>query len=207
MRSFLRCSTVAIATMLFTISAWAHHPMGGETPSTLWQGLLSGLGHPIIGMDHFAFIVAIGLVSAFARLSSPAVPLGLVAATVLGASLKWLGIYLPYAEVTVAISVVTAGLLVFRTPIRLKTTALAALVAALFHGYAYGEAIIGAEPAPLGAYLLGFSVIQMAIAGLAFFAGCRALNKGPFVLGLVRSTSASTISAVGLFAISATVLS
>ena len=43
--------------------AIAHHPMGGNTPSTLWEGLLSGVGHPIIGFDHLAFIVAMAFVT------------------------------------------------------------------------------------------------------------------------------------------------
>ena len=30
--------------------AHAHHPMGGATPETFTQGLLSGFGHPIIGI-------------------------------------------------------------------------------------------------------------------------------------------------------------
>lgn len=37
----------------------------------------------------------------------------------------------------------------------------------LFHGYAYREAIIGVGMMPLVAYLLGFSLIQYAIAMLA----------------------------------------
>jgi urease accessory protein len=37
--------------------------MGGEVPVTVWQGLLSGLGHPIIGIGHFAFIVGVGCMS------------------------------------------------------------------------------------------------------------------------------------------------
>jgi urease accessory protein len=199
--------TLALAAALaFSNSAWAHHPIGGETPSTLWQGLLSGLGHPIIGIDHLAFIVAIGLLSAFARLRSPVFPLALVAATVLGASLQWSGVTLPYVETLVAASVVVAGLLVFRSPKQLKTVGIASSLAAVFHGMAYGEAIIGAEPAPLGAYLLGFSMIQMAIAGLAFTAGHWALRNGPSVLRITRGLSASAISGIGLIALSTTVL-
>ena len=36
-------------------------------------------------------------------------------------------------------------------------------IAGLFHGYAFGEAIAGAERAPLGAYLLGLVVVQSAL--------------------------------------------
>src|SRR5258708_39001607 len=38
--------------------ALAHHVMGGRLPVTFADGLLSGLGHPIIGLDHFAAVVA-----------------------------------------------------------------------------------------------------------------------------------------------------
>ncbi|PKO63289.1 MAG: urease accessory protein UreJ, partial [Betaproteobacteria bacterium HGW-Betaproteobacteria-17] len=41
--------------LVASTSALAHHPMGGMTPQTLSQGLLSGLGHPVIGLDHLAF--------------------------------------------------------------------------------------------------------------------------------------------------------
>ncbi len=40
--------------------ALAHHPMGGVTPATFADGLLSGLGHPVIGLDHFAAVIAVG---------------------------------------------------------------------------------------------------------------------------------------------------
>ena len=38
------------------------------------------------------------------------------------------------------------------------------VVAGVFHGYAYGESIVGAERAPLAAYMVGFAVIQYCIA-------------------------------------------
>ena len=36
--------------------------------------------------------------------------------------------------------------------------------AGLFHGWAYGATIVGAEPTPIFAYLAGFGMVQMAIA-------------------------------------------
>jgi urease accessory protein len=38
----------------------------------------------------------------------------------------------------------------------------------LFHGYAYGEAVVGADMTPLLAYLLGFASIQMGVAVAAY---------------------------------------
>src|SRR5215510_12231222 len=49
----LLCRTALVAALsLFATSAFAHHVMGGKTPSTFVEGLLSGVGHPVIGPDH-----------------------------------------------------------------------------------------------------------------------------------------------------------
>ena len=50
-------------------TASAHHLMGGKTPSTFADGILSGIGHPIIGPDHLAFLVALGIAVGVGRLS------------------------------------------------------------------------------------------------------------------------------------------
>ena len=39
--------------------ALAHHALGGRIPSNFFEGFLSGLAHPVIGLDHLAFVVAI----------------------------------------------------------------------------------------------------------------------------------------------------
>ena len=57
---------VAFAAMAVAAPAWAHHVMGGELPQTFLQGLLSGLAHPVIGLDHLAAIVGVGILAALA---------------------------------------------------------------------------------------------------------------------------------------------
>ena len=54
-RSAALPSAAAMAILLTASPAFAHHAMGGGVPSTLGQGLLSGFGHPVIGVDHLAF--------------------------------------------------------------------------------------------------------------------------------------------------------
>src|SRR5438270_774512 len=44
-----RMSFLTSGFLLSTTCAHAHHLMGGKTPSTFADGLLSGLGHPLIG--------------------------------------------------------------------------------------------------------------------------------------------------------------
>ena len=56
--SYARAALLAAFTAALAADpALAHHMMGGRMPATFGEGLLSGLGHPIIGLDHFAALV------------------------------------------------------------------------------------------------------------------------------------------------------
>ena len=160
---------VALAIALFwgVEPAFAHHPMDSATPSNFWEGLLSGFAHPIIGLDHFAFVVAIALLSAFHPYGI-AIPITFAIAAMGGTGIHLLTVDIPAVEMIIAASVLTVGtLLAIKDQANLKLVTAIAAVAGIFHGYAYGEAIIGAETAPLLAYLIGFTAIQIAIASAA----------------------------------------
>jgi urease accessory protein len=159
------CPALALAVvMLDADPALAHHVMGGRTPSSFIEGILSGLGHPIIGLDHLAFLIAVGVAVGIEGLSL-LLPGGFVAASVIGVVLHVSGVKLPATELVVAGSVVLAGLLIARgaTLVPLAWSFLLVL-AGLFHGYAYGESILGAEAAPVGAYLTGLLAVQTVLA-------------------------------------------
>ncbi len=149
---------------LWATPALAHHPLGGQTPATALEGFLSGLGHPVIGFDHLMFVIAIGLL-AVAKAQGWLLPVAFVAATGLGTGIHLLGWALPAPETMIAASVVIVGLLLALGQ-NLQVLPLAGLgvLAGLCHGYAYGEAIIGAEMTPLLAYVLGVSMVQLVIA-------------------------------------------
>lgn len=164
----------ALLPLLWAVDgAQAHHVMGGGKPATLVEGLLSGLGHPIIGMDHLAFVIAVGLVAGMAGLNV-LLPALFVAASAAGVALHVAGIELPKAELVVAASVLLVGALIAMDAKAAGRPWLwAALFAAagLFHGYAYGESIFGAESTPLLGYLAGLVLVQAAIAtGVALLA-------------------------------------
>ena len=63
----LRAGVISIAGLL-TLSlfnpAHAHHPfgMGDSTDLSALQGLLSGIGHPLLGPDHLLFLLAIAFI-------------------------------------------------------------------------------------------------------------------------------------------------
>ena len=152
---------------LVSTSAFAHHPMAGKTPSNIFEGLLSGVGHPIIGVDHLAFVVAVGIAAALvgSRFLSP---LAFIVATIAGTVIHVMSVSLPAVELMIALSLVVLGAIVFMGR-KMPVAALAGVfaVAGLFHGFAYGEAIFGAEATPMFAYLAGFGLTQYAIAVLA----------------------------------------
>ncbi len=173
---FQQVCIAAALLMLSTAPAFAHHAMGGQTPFTFAQGLISGVAHPVIGVDHLAFILGVGIASAFigARFIMPLIFVG---ATLAGCFLQLQGIALPVAEIMVAASVVTIGVLIV-SAISVPASIYGALfgIAGLFHGWAYGQSIVGAEQTPLLAYLIGFTAIQYVIAA-AVVIGTRAAWK------------------------------
>jgi urease accessory protein len=159
-----RIIITSVALILMSAStAFAHHPMGGMTPVNALQGFLSGIGHPLIGLDHFAFIVAVGLFAAF-QPRRMLLPFGFVVATMIGALMTVGSFALPAVEVTIALSVVAAGLFLMwgRNIAGLPVSTLVPVIG-LFHGWAYGGAVIGAETTPILAYLAGFGVVQFLI--------------------------------------------
>lgn len=163
-RTSIQAGIAGLATAAFAGPAFAHHPMGGATPETIGDGLLSGIGHPIIGIDHLAFIVAVGLAAAFTPRRF-LMPLAFVVATIAGCLIAYGGGVLPLAELVISGSVLLAGALILSgRPIPAAAYLALFSVAGLFHGFAYGAAIIGGETTPLVAYLIGFGVTQFAIA-------------------------------------------
>jgi urease accessory protein len=193
----LPCRAVlsVIPFFLMTASASAHHVMGGKIPTTFAEGFLSGLGHPVIGPDHLAFLLAIGVAVGVGGLNL-VLPLLFVVASAIGVTLHVNGVNLPGAEIVVAVSVLFAGFLIARgraLPVSLWAILFAA--AGLFHGYAFGESIFGAERSPLHAYLLGLIIVQSVLTvGTALFVRRRASG----VSAIAPRLAGAVIIGVGL---------
>jgi urease accessory protein len=155
------------AAALFAASAalaHAHHVMDYAQPATALEGLLSGLGHPVIGIDHLLFIAGAGVLAArFAR--GYRLPLAFVLASVAVAGMRYLGVDVALDELWIAGSLVVLGALMLLASVPGQGLTVGLFLAAgSLHGYALAEAIVGAEPTPLGAYLAGLAIIQSAIA-------------------------------------------
>jgi urease accessory protein len=156
---------IALAAFsLIAEPAFAHHVMGGKMPVTFTDGFLSGLGHPIIGLDHFAAIVAVGCLAA-AHPKGWGLVIGFVLAMMAGVAAHLQGATVPGAEIMVAGSVIVLGaILLTRRDLSAAVAMVLFIAVGWIHGYALGESIFGAERTPLLAYLLGLAVIQSAVA-------------------------------------------
>ena len=198
----------AIALFLFAAQpAIAHHPFGGKTPDNFLEGILSGMGHPIIGPDHFAFVVAIGLLAAIKSKQGIFLPIAFVVATIAGTIVHLLALDLPAPELIISASVLILGIfLAMKESPNLGWLLGTAAIAGLFHGYAYGEAIVGAEMTPLIAYLGGFALIQLAIALAAFKIARLALKKVAEQPALALRFAGFTISGIGAAFLSSVIL-
>lgn len=191
-----------IAALALTATpALAHHPLGGLPMETFTHGLMSGVGHPVLGFDHLFFVIAVGVLSLFTaqRLLTPAAYIG---AMLVGCGLMYAGVALPMTELVIVASLIVAGgmLATGRSFGAVPVLGLFALFG-LFHGSAFGGSIAGQEGGIGGAvllgYLIGLGAVQYAI---ALAAGWVAATLGA---GSAASVNARLVGAavagVGIF--------
>jgi urease accessory protein len=143
---------ILLLLSLSPASAFAH-TRGGEA-----LGFLSGLQHPVSGLDHVLAMIAVGLWGA--QLGTPAVwflPVTFPMVMAFGGMLGLMGVRLPGIEIGIAVSAIALGVAVC-TEARPQLWVAVLLVAffAIFHGHAHGTEL------PLGAngilYSIGFVV-------------------------------------------------
>lgn len=183
-----RLLTAGLATLAAT-PALAHHPLGGLPMTTFAEGLLSGVGHPVLGFDHLFFVAIMGVAAIFTA-RRHAAPAAYVAAMLLGTALMYAGIGMPMKETVIVLSLLAIGGVV------LSGRALGAVPAlvlfagfGLFHGSAFGDAVAGTEAAIGGGvllgYLLGLGAVQYGIA----------LGAGYVAEKVLGATEASAVNA------------
>jgi urease accessory protein len=183
-RKTLIVGLIFASVALMADPAFAHHVMGGRMPVTFADGLLSGLGHPVIGLDHFAAVVAVGCLAAAHR-AGPALAIGFVLAMIAGVAAHVRGTTVPGAEIMVALSVIFLGAMLLRIRQIHAGAALGLfIVVGLIHGYVLGESIYGAEASPLTAYFIGLAAIQSVVALAAMFAARAVARRQADVLTL-----------------------
>ncbi|MEX2518146.1 MAG: HupE/UreJ family protein [Paracoccaceae bacterium] len=189
---------VFAATALAALPALAHHPLGGAPMTTLQDGLLSGVGHPILGFDHLFFILALGIAAQAAgrALSGPLAFLGAMAVGVIFVAN---GFQPPLVEPLIAVSLLLLGLAMIRGRM-LSTAPLLALfaLAGLVHGAAFGDAIAGQEGGAGAPVLIGYLVGLIGVGwALAVASGAVAVRVG----GGAPRIAGAAVAGVGMFLI------
>ena len=164
----MKKTLIAVAATLAATPALAHHPLAGAPMETFTHGVLSGVGHPILGFDHLFFIIAVGIAAALTGRLLTA-PLGYVAGMLGGVALILGGIALPAVELVIALSLLIAGaLLMSGRTLRLPIVMGLFGLLGLFHGWAFGQSLTGQEggaaTAVIVGYLIGLAAIQWPIA-------------------------------------------
>lgn len=156
---------------LSSLPAYAHTGIGAV------HGLLDGVLHPIIGIDHLLVMLAVGLWAAMrGGRALWLLPMAFLTAMGAGAALSLLGFTLTAAESWVALSVPAAGVLVWRNT-RVSSAWAVALVAvfALVHGYVHAAELT--DGADALAYAAGFLLTTALLHGLGVAVGLLAAAR------------------------------
>lgn len=207
----------AALAALSATPAFAHHPLAGAPMETFAHGMLSGIGHPILGFDHLFFVAIIGIAAVFTGRALTA-PLGFLAGMIGGVILCIGGVALPMVEVVIALSLLLVGGIVLMgraLPFSKAIVLFAGL--GLFHGWAYGQSLAGQESfnaMVLAGYLIGLAATQWLVAIGAGYAMSRLWKAteasaiqprlaGAFVAGIggflmLEAAEGAVFSALGL---------
>jgi urease accessory protein len=181
---------VLLAGVLLVSPALAHVQQGQAA------GFLSGLLHPVSGLDHVLAMVAVGLWGA--QLGAPAIwllPVTFPLVMACGGFLGLVGVPLPGVEIGIAASAILLGSMVAgqaRPP--LWTAALAVGFFALFHGHAHGTELPAGQSGLL--YSVGFVVATGGLHATGIAIGL--VHRWPWGRTTLR-VAGLAIAAAGLF--------
>jgi urease accessory protein len=155
--NLLKKTSLLAVFALVPMLAQAHH-VPGES-----NGFVTGVNHPIHGLDHILAMLAVGLWAA--QLGGRAmwmVPAAFVSLMTVGGALGMSGTHLPMVEAGIMASVLVLGLLIAASA-RLPLMASMAVVGvfALFHGFAHGAEMPKAASGI--SYGLGFVIATAAL--------------------------------------------
>jgi len=187
----LQAAITAWVLALVALPALAHVQEGQAA------GFLTGLAHPVSGLDHVLAMIAVGLWGA--QLGAPALwllPVTFPLVMAFGGFLGLLGLPLPGVEVGIALSALALGLAVatgWRPPLAVAAVLVAAF--AVFHGHAHGTEL------PQGQSGLAYSIGFVVATGLLHLAGIGIgfIHRWPVGRGVLRVLGAGVAAGGAYF--------
>jgi urease accessory protein len=189
-RAHLRSLAVLALAVQFSQVVEAHIRKGEAS------GFLSGVRHPISGLDHVLAMIAVGLWGA--QLGAPAIwvlPVAFPMVMALGGMMGLLGIPLPGTEYGIAASMILlGGVVLFELKPPLWMAALLVSFFAIFHGHAHGTELPPGQDGLL--YSMGFVCATGCLHGIGVSIGLvHRWTWGQLLLRL----SGGFISAMGMY--------
>ena len=189
MRPYFSFLLIALlSSLMMAQPAFAHVSEEGLT-----GGFISGYIHPLLGWDHVAAMVAVGIWGAF--LGSRAIwvlPIVFPFIMVIGGILGMVGVPVPFIVPGIALSSIIIGLAIafkWRAPLWIASVIVGLF--AIYHGYAHGQNLPAASN-PI-AFALGFVLGSgtLHLIGILFSLierynwGVKALQLGGIIIALV----------------------
>ena len=162
-------ATILLFTIVIAVT-YSDSPALAHSGGGFGGGFVSGFTHPILGWDHVAAMIAVGLWGAF--LGLPAIwilPIVFPLIMALGAVAGIIGLPVPAVETGIALSAVVLGLMiVFAVKAQIWLAAIIVGAFAIFHGCAHGTELPATANA--FAYAVGFVISTglLHMIGIAF---------------------------------------
>jgi urease accessory protein len=185
LKRFSAAAALCAAPMFALMSA----PASAHVDPLAHGAMASGLLHPFSGADHMLAMIAVGLWAAqLGGKARFAVPATFVAVMAAGFGLALIGAPLPFVEPAILASVIGLGLLA-ALAVKLPTSLGMAIVGgfALFHGYAHGAELGGANALTFG---LGFVAATAILHGVGLGLGAWASARSAAIGRLLGALTA-----------------
>lgn len=198
----MRKMIVTGSLLLPATQAQAHHPLDGMPMESFTHGLLSGVGHPLLGFDHLFFVMLVGIAALFTgrRLLAP---LAYILSMLVGCVVTALWTPVPATELMIALSLLVLGSMLLSGHRFGPSTILLTFASfGLFHGAAFAASLATQEAgfglAVLTGYLVGLGLTQLAIA-LGAGLVCLMLWKVSHPRALQPRLAGAMVAGIGLY--------
>jgi urease accessory protein len=174
---------VLLALMFVLVARLEAHVQSGQA-----AGFLTGLKHPVSGLDHVLAMIAVGLWGA--QLGAPAVwmlPVAFPMMMAFGGFMGLVGLPLPGVELGIALSAILLGTVVAReTRPSLGVAVLLVAFFAIFHGHAHGTELPKGQSGLT--YSIGFVMATGCLHGVGIAVGM--IHKWPAGKKALRAAGA-----------------
>jgi urease accessory protein len=152
---------IAALVLISLLSSWSRLPSHHEI-SNPEDGFLWGMAEPVLSVDNFVSIIAIGLLAA-GMVSGSWIAISFVLAAILGTVIHLSQISLPGIEIALAMTSVAFGVMLLISRPKFLTLLLFSAIAGLFQGYFSSESIVGTDTITSVFYIFGAILTQYAV--------------------------------------------